>query len=342
MKNKKNIITLLVVFVLTVVALYLFRNYQTGTIKKELMDFAVKDTASVIKIFMADKKGNKVTLARENGSNWIVNGKYTARKDAIKTLLTTISSIQVDAPVSKAAYNTVIKEMATTGTKVEIYTKEDVKIYYVGGTTQDFLGTYMMLENSSAPFVMHIPGFQGYLTTRYFINEPEWRGRTVFQYRPDQIKSVKVEYPQKPELSFQINVLGPNTFSLKSLQQNQELPNFDTLAVKSYLLNYKEINLEAFVSAMKKETRDSILTTSPMHIITVTDNKGKTNSIKTYPVKAQEGETDPQGNPKVYDVDRMYGQLNKEKDLVLIQYYVFNKLLQPITRFQKGQPVVKK
>lgn len=341
MKNK-NLLALLIVFVLTVVVLFLFRNYQKGTIRQELKDFAVKDTASITKIFLADKKGNKIKLTKKAPGQWMVNDKFTARKDAISTLLFTIHSIEVDAPVSKAAYNNVLKEMATTGTKVEIYSANNLsKTYYVGGTTPDYLGTYMMLDNSSTPFSMHIPGFEGFLTTRYFTEEHLWRSTGVFNYTPNEIKTVKVEYPQKPELSFQINSIGNNQFSLLALNSNTSIQNFDTMAVKEYLLNFKNINYEGIEVKMRKELKDSIRSLDPLHIISVTDNSGKVNSIKTYPKKPQEGETDEQGKPLVYDRDRMYGQLNNEEHLVLIQYFVFDKVLKPITYFQKRQ-VVKK
>jgi hypothetical protein len=48
-----------------------------------------------------------------------------------------------------------------------------VKQYYVGHATQDNTGTYMLLTNPETdknyedPFVTHIPGFDGFLSTRY-------------------------------------------------------------------------------------------------------------------------------------------------------------------------------
>ena len=51
-------------------------------------DFAVDDTSTIDKIFIADMDGVEVTLSRpERGRLWDLNGKYKAREDAVKLLL---------------------------------------------------------------------------------------------------------------------------------------------------------------------------------------------------------------------------------------------------------------
>ena len=184
---------------------YYYFNSSNSTIKKELRDFAVADTASIDKMFLADKKGNKALLERKSPALWTINGKYPARQDAINFLLKTIKQIEVRSPVGKAALQNVLKELSSTGTKIEIFSKGDkIKTYYVGGPTQDMLGTFMYIENSAVPFVIHIPGFNGYLTTRYFASADEWRSRIIFQYGEGQIASVRVQNNQHPEESFSV------------------------------------------------------------------------------------------------------------------------------------------
>ena len=59
--------------------------------------------------------------------------------------------------------------MSTQRTQVKIFSnKKILKTIYVGGDTQDQLGTYsMILDNSSEPYVLEIPGFKGYLSSRF-------------------------------------------------------------------------------------------------------------------------------------------------------------------------------
>ena len=63
-------------------------------------NFAISDTASVSKIFIADRNGTTITLNR-NEKNWVINNKYEVRKDAINTILTTINQIRIQKKVSK-------------------------------------------------------------------------------------------------------------------------------------------------------------------------------------------------------------------------------------------------
>ena len=62
MKTKQ--LTIIVIILAAVAALFLFRE-KFGTVRSELKDFAVKDTASIDKIFLADKSGHEITLERK-------------------------------------------------------------------------------------------------------------------------------------------------------------------------------------------------------------------------------------------------------------------------------------
>src|SRR5689334_3675906 len=118
---RKNKVLILVTLVLAVAAVWLITQNQSGTVREELRDFAVKDTASITKIFLADRAGKTIELERE-GTRWRLNKKYYARRDAIKVLLETLKSISVRSMIPKAAYNTVIKQLSSGAVKCEVYT----------------------------------------------------------------------------------------------------------------------------------------------------------------------------------------------------------------------------
>lgn len=345
--KRKNLIAILAVVVLTAVSLWLWKSNRKGTIDNKLRDFAVKDTASITKIYMVDKSGEGVTLTRVNEGRWRVNEKYFARQDAVKTLLNTIYSLEVKSPVGKKAQDNVVKRLATGSTKVEIYNNDELtRLYYVGGETQDALGTYMLLadaetgKNSSVPFIMYIPGFEGYLTTRYFTVAADWRDRTIFSYVPTNIKTIKVEYPTEPQSSFIVHNKGENLFDVQTLNPPATVPGFDTIAVKQYLSYFRNIQFESIEKEPAKVNRDSIVASQPLVTITVTDNEGKANWVKLFRKRAQEGKLDMKGNPMQFDVDRLYAITGD--DFVLCQFYVFGKLLQSPQYFQQKPNVVKK
>jgi hypothetical protein len=50
-----------------------------------------------------------------------------------------------------------------------------------------------MAEDGTAPYVVHIPGWEGYLTDGYFfVEENEWRTKIVFDFKPINIKEIDV------------------------------------------------------------------------------------------------------------------------------------------------------
>lgn len=342
---KKNRIAIILIIILGSLSFWFIQNNKNGTIKETLRDFAVADTASITKIFLADKSGNSITLERKKDRKWTVNGLYNARPDAIQTLLNTIQKIDIKEPVGKNAQNNVIKRLAAKAVKCEIYQNNKLtKAYYVGTETPDLLGTYMILidlktmKPSEKAFVTYIPGFQGYLTTRYFVEERGWRDRTVFQYIPSDIKSVKVEAPSNPEYNYELSVNGNNDYQLKMLSANQFLKNIDTLAVKQYLSYFQQLNFESFEVDLKKPQIDSVLKSQPLNIVTVTDNSGKVNKVQFYARNNQRAIRNSDGELLPYDPERMDALLDNGKDFVMVQFYLFGKILPLPDYFQNAVP----
>ncbi|MFC2176704.1 DUF4340 domain-containing protein, partial [Bacteroidota bacterium] len=268
---KKNLIGILVLLLLGATSYYVYQQRGSGTIKPDLHDFAVKDTAAITKIFLADKIGQTVTLERKNAAEWTVNKDHKARKDAIDVLLKTINRVEMKAPVAKTAHDNIVKLLAGKSTKVEIYEgSKKVKTYYVGDATKDNMGTYMLIEGSATPFVCHIPGFTGYLTSRYMARSLEWRDTEIFKNSLQQIAEVTVEFYQNSERSFRIRHAANRVVQLSKLHPKEELvENMDTTSVKRYLLHYRNVRFEG-IQPYKAARVDSIVHSPPYFKITVT------------------------------------------------------------------------
>ena len=335
---KKNIPILIITILLAAIAAFFLITQKKATVKEELKDFAISDTSSVTKIFIADKQNRQVTLQRQPNGKWKVNNKFYAGSGVINTLLATMKDLRVRTRVGKMEFNGVISSMASSAVKCEIYTNDQskpFKVYHVGSETRDMLGTYMLLEGSSTPFVMEIPGFNGYLSSRYFTDETEWREHIIFDYKPEDISSVTFTYILEPDKSFKIEVNG-KSFKVSSPVTSQVIANPDTLALESYLGFFNFINFENFDVEFSQQKRDSIFKAGPMNTITVKDKAGKENSIKIYPkpiTKRSLAQTDQQGQPLKYDLDRMYALVNNGQDFVVIQQYVFGKLFRQLSDF---------
>ncbi|MBT3209149.1 MAG: DUF4340 domain-containing protein [Bacteroidetes bacterium] len=330
---KKDRFLYFIVIALLLVASYFYFSRTNSTLRKELRDFAIEDTSKITKIFMVDKSESRVLLKKVN-NKWMVNGKYFARKDAVETLLKTMKRLDVKAPVSRSSQDNMVKNLATFSTKVEIYTGDDKpeKTYYVGGPTQDHHGTFMIMENSSAPFIMHIPGFSGYLSTRYFTKENLWRDPIIFRHKFSDIKSVEVEIPNNPKKSFVAQNNGGNKFSLFS--ENVKTQNFDTVKLKMYMGRFKRVGYESIASEMNLQKRDSILNSNPFSIISVEDSKNEITKVETY-LRPGDGRLDEDGNEYKYDIDRLYAKLENDTNLMVIQFVTFDPLFKELNYFFK-------
>ena len=76
--KKNNRITIIVAALLVVIAgLLIWNNRYLSTLQGEASDFQVWDTASVTKIYLADRRDRESLLERQP-QGWTLNGTYKA------------------------------------------------------------------------------------------------------------------------------------------------------------------------------------------------------------------------------------------------------------------------
>lgn len=331
--NKSTRNLALVVVLAGIIAAIAYVNRSKGDIAKvPLANFAVEDTAAVDRIFIVDANQQSVTLERDpNSRYWDLNKDFKARKDAIDLLLKTFKRIRVKSPVPATARENVIRLLAGAGKKVEIYQggEKPVKTYIVGNATQDHTGTYMLLETaedgrSTEPFITYMEGFTGFLSTRFFTEFDEWRYTGIFDYPKLDFKKVELRHHRLPQASFSIAYEGGNDIQLFDFQ-GREVPQFDTLAVKDYLLMFKKAHIETYKSYLTPVQEDSLLKTQPAYTLSVTEQDGSENALQLYFKKPVKDIFDENGNLEPYDMARMYAGYKGEVGLA--QLFVFEPMI---------------
>ncbi len=302
---------------------------QKNTLEDEMSNFSIENIDDVNQIYFADKMNNEVTLIKENNS-WMVDEEYPVRNEAIELLFSTLEKMKIKYPVSESMHNSVIKELATQGVKLELYSGDEslMKTIYIGGETADFLGTYMMIDGSEKAYVMHLPGFNGFLSPRFNIDGRKvtsqiWRSRKIF--KGSMIDSLRMEFHDEPTKNFFLS-----TKESLIIYGNNQKQKIDSNSIKNYLNLIKTINCEGYVNDLK--SRDSILTSEAVHTFTIyyTDKTSvKLNTFrKKWRHKTYITETQSQ-----YDVDRLYGY--NGNDFMLIQNYAFNPVFNPSLSVEK-------
>ena len=349
----KTKITLLVALILAIVAGFVIFNKSNSTLDKGLRGFSVSDTASITKIFLSDKADNSILLERQESGKWLMNNDFNAHPENVTTFLLTVANLAVREPVAKAAHNNVLTLLAARSTKVEIYQHSHrikigqykffpyeklTKTYYIGDPTMDNNGTYALMEGAKAPVVLFMPGLRGYIASRFSTSDNDWREHTVFNKKLPEIESISVEFPDQPEESYKVVNKNNNALELVRLADNTTLAAYDTLQLMAFVNAFKNIRYEALFNDMDPHRKDSITGVTPTHIITLKAADGSVQDVKTYPRMLPEPEIDVfDGSTITFDRDRMFAYINEEKDFVLIQFFVFDKILLPLSTFTKGR-----
>lgn len=334
MSKYRNIIIIIVLVGLTALVASQYFSNSKSTIKASVSNFSISDTGSIDKIFIADRNGNQVLLEKMKQNNWIVNGDYDVNHHNINNILETVKLMTVKAPVATARYDKTIRDLSTSGTKVEFYSGNSTpdKVIYIGTPNQNHTGTYMMIEGTDLPYLIHIEGFNGFLSPRFSPFENDWREKVIFNYNPKEIAEIRLSFPGQPEKGF---VIKQTIDGKLSLYNNALVPaqGWDTGYVFDYVERFRSINFEMWEETKTPIFIDSVSTSVPLEIYSVTDMAGETTTIKTL-LKPLKSGMDIDGNPIDHDQDRMYGLLN-DKEFMIIQYFVFDPLNHDISYFYK-------
>lgn len=331
---KSNLRILLILIIVTVFTFLLWKMQEgsTGDLSYEAnADFAIADTSLVTKIFIAGTDGKSALLERSSETRfWTLNGQFLARKDATDLLLKTFARAEVKGAVSELQRSTVIRNFSGSGKKVEIYLGEDKleKTWYIGTATPSHTGTYMLLETpeqgkSQEPFVVHLEGFVGFLSTRFFTDETEWRYTGVFDFPGRTLAEVKMTDHNSPLKSYSIRSSVSGEISLFNAS-GSEVVFLDTVKVQDQFLRFRKVHFETFNNHLSQTDADSVKLSLPCFTYEVSDYDGKTSHFDVFWKSPGTGMGGPDDNN--HDGEHMYG-LTSDGQLVLVQRYVFDPLM---------------
>lgn len=358
MKRKRNLLILLIVVVLIgLIALVVaMRGSKDATFDQ---DFHVEDIENITKIFLADKENNHVLLQRvadadtNSDTTWTVDEIYPASKGMINLLLETLHDMRIRQQVNKNAVPQAIKLLSANSTKCEVYQtrylidwfngrlrlfpREKLTVtYFVGQETQDMMACFMYREGDKVPYIIHIPGFRGYLTPRFVADPMSWRSHTIVHWDITHLQSVELDIPATPEESYKVSRQGDGFVFQKA---GTIIDNFDTARVAQMLSCFHNLNFDEYASRVPNSNMDSSFNAGPRAILHITNTEGTTREVTTYIKYNNPTDSLVMRNDELYemfDLNRLYAIIDK-KDTVLIQYFVFDNILQPAS-FYLGQP----
>lgn len=309
---------------------FLFKDNSLFT--EEEAGFNIPNTNKIGKVFLVGQKGDSISLVK-NGDNWVLNGKYRTSPRMIEILLQTFKEQTAAYPVPEVTHNTVIKDMAGTAVKVEVFDVKGgkMKTFFVGGQVSGNKGTYMLIEGAQRPYVVQLPAYQGYITPRYSTDLLDWRDRTWINIPANQLASVSVQYADSNEYlnSFSFVRQG-DTFAVKlpPALSSMEI-KLNKKRVKTYAGFFEQVGFEGYLDGVAY--LDSIIADVPKYCdVIIADINGKESNVSVYRMRVNKRSKNvsDEAIPE-FDGDRYYGIIN-HKDTVILQSVTFDKM------FRKG------
>lgn len=356
MKNRKNIITIVVAAVLAVACLLLIlwkndKIFHGKQLKEDM--FAIADSSAVTKIFIADMHGNSVLLSRTE-QGWRLSDTIPVIEEKVQSLLSVMLNLRVQVPVAHKGIDDVVNTMAVGGIKVEVYANQPAftifnkgffakerkeKTYYMGPATQSNVANYAILEGyEEMPCIVSQPGFRGFLTPRYSPFVEDWVSHQLFATKPTRVQEITIQDMEQPTESFKVEKSGTRFFKLYDAQ-DAEIALYDTTKLLNFVSEFKSKNYES-LATLEPAAANKIIQNNLFKIITLQDIEGNTFELKLYKMDETHDYFDETGNKLddveyLYNRDRCYGIFNGREDRIyILQYYHLDRILQPLSYYR--------
>lgn len=327
-KSIQLLVLLVVVITLVIVAMKVVKGNDVSD--KELLDFAVADTSLINKVIISDSYNRTIELTRnKDGRSWSDANGSCVQQEPIDVMLETFKNLEFKGYVPSGIKQMVTNKMTAQNTKVEIFQKGKwVKTWYIGASTQDHYGTYMLLETpdikSDYPVIMHMRGLNGIIEPRFFADKRKWACTQIFNLERKNIKEVNVRYNDTPTRSFNVKKVGKR---YEVDQYGLKLKLVDTIKVAHYLNNFKNVNFELVNFELNQKQVDSLKKAMPFCVMSVKETSGKSHILKMYRMKGPGyKEVDDFGDSVSWDTNRFW-LLTPQGEVVKAQYFAFGPMI---------------
>jgi len=335
MQNRKMKVKAVWLYVITAlmlgtIAAVIYWSDPFSTFSSRERDFAVENIEEVDRIELTSNT-NRLSLEK-NGEMWRVNGAFEVRSRAMLVLIDALANLQAEAPVSKKQLPRIQEHLLEEGIRVQIFKgRRELKNFVV--SRKDFAkNTYMSMEGAALPYRVHIPAFAGQVATLFQIAQNYWRSPMIFDIKPQEIKQVIVQYPEKTSAGFELNAANNGYYTLENTSGN-EIESINDDRIARYLAFFQAVKYEKIMADGEHKLRDSLMKATPWVHIKVKSHGGDVGTLEVFR-KPASGKKDAFGQRSEFDLDKAYALLNGSEEIIQIQYFVFDPIFKEIDYFR--------
>ena len=305
-----------------------------------LIAFAVEDTASVNKIEIYDSYTDQsFSVSRNKKGIWVGEKDECIQQNIIQMMLETMNKVTLKGYVPTSAMANMTKILMANHKTVKIYQNgEWSKTWYVGHSTQDHMGTHMLLETpdskSDNPVIMGMKGFHGILEPRFFSDARRFECVGLFSYRSSDLKKVELLDRVNPDRSYLIKINSLDNIQVTSNGKSVSNVNKDNLTF--YLNGFENINFNQPNFTLSKNKVDSIKASKPDYELNIV---GKKSSYELDLYRRLDPAYDPK-DTLAFDQDFLWA-VKQDGILVRMQYFTVGPLIQGKIIFMNNKHLLK-
>lgn len=308
---------------LVIVLLLIFLLRSRSPFGKDNSSFASKPDQEITKIELSDN-GKKLVL-EESGENWLINGKSETRKSGVMFLLRILKEIKIKSPVSADLFNAEIASKNLSPVKVKVYeNRRLLKTFLVYKTRSNVYGNFMKLKDSSKPFIVYVPGYEGDIGSAFIVNELYWQPYIVFNLLPSEIASVNFENFIDTASSFKISNRSQH-YSLSCSRGN--LTGWDSSLLARYITYFARVPFESWAFGTAEADKKPDESDQPLYRITVITAQGRKNVLTLWALMKEKP------GVKEIDSDRLLGKIDENDKFFIMRYFDIDPLIKKRSYF---------
>jgi hypothetical protein len=318
MNNKYIRDVLLFIILLFLLFLILIIRNSCFSGKKQTR-FASLPKKEITRIELSVEERNLILTHEADG--WKVNNEHEARKSAVLFMIRILTEMSIKSPVSSELFDNEVKMKGVDPVLVRVYEKRTLlRSFLVFRTSANKYGNIMKVKESSKPFIVSLPGFEGDIGSEFRTDELYWRPFNIFNLRPTEISGISLENLSDTTLSFRISKNG----EVYSLSDNTKtLTGWDTDRVRRYISYFTWVPFEEVAGNISAEEKNIIEAQRPLYKLTVMKSVGSETSLTLW-------ERNVSGK---IDNDRLWAKMGGRDELLVIRYFDIDPLLKKITYF---------
>lgn len=259
MQTKRNLILLIIFLILlgwTVI--YINLEHKPEGLSINELKFSVSDTASINQITITGNDSKNV-LSKASG-NWKVNETYLMDPSMHKVLMSVLNQVRVKRTVPKTDLIKISEDISKNGFKIEIKSSsEPDHVFYAGGNG---ISISYFMDEDEIPFIVHLPGYESYVTGIFEVAENDWRDRLIFKTSWLGIKSLDLSYPENANSNISIRAEN-NLYTVAGVSR------LDTASLMGFLDRISYFYTDQYIDAGQVEAYDSLKETKPFALLKV-------------------------------------------------------------------------